>query len=159
MKLDWIDNQISQLAVRFFYKFSRFEYSMKQVEWCKEIGRHSDIAPDWEGMFFNSLKTNYVAPETARSLRAEDPKRFRRRADGFEWVSCNNEQHALLKTIFDLKTVRNNLFHGGKHENSGWDNPKRTKKLLSLSIEVIDDLAVQTGTICGDFSIHYSSDY
>jgi len=40
-----------------------------------------------------------------------------------------------------LKTVRNNLFHGGKHGDDGWDDPERILTLLELSIRVLDELA------------------
>jgi hypothetical protein len=42
-------------------------------------------------------------------------------------------------------TVRNNLFHGGKHGAAYWDDPARTQHLLEITISALNDLAEQTG--------------
>ncbi|WSG98164.1 hypothetical protein U8P76_29130 (plasmid) [Rhizobium johnstonii] len=39
------------------------------------------------------------------------------------------------------QTVRNNLFHGGKSSNDGFDSPERTKMLLSIVLVVLEELA------------------
>lgn len=40
-----------------------------------------------------------------------------------------------------LKTVRNNLFHGGKQGDNDIDSKERNLKLLSLGKVVLDQLA------------------
>lgn len=52
------------------------------------------------------------------------------------------------------RTVRNNLFHGGKHGAKGWDDPKRMRNLLEVAKAALDDLAEQTG-LQADYTGHY----
>ncbi|WP_289537878.1 hypothetical protein [Pseudomonas sp. SO81] len=44
-----------------------------------------------------------------------------------------------------LKTLRNNVFHGGKSGGSGWDQPARTADLLDNGISELHALAVLAG--------------
>jgi hypothetical protein len=44
-----------------------------------------------------------------------------------------------------LKTVRNNLFHGGKHGEAFWDDPTRVQALLSNAQPVLAELAALGG--------------
>ena len=49
------------------------------------------------------------------------------------------------KVIRLLQTVRNNLFHGGKHGADGWDDPARAAMLLRLGTDVLDQIARASG--------------
>jgi hypothetical protein len=60
----------------------------------------------------------------------------------------------LDRLIAHAQTVRNNLFHGGKHGGDSWDNPPRMRVLLASTIGVLDDLADR-----GGFGGDYSGDY
>lgn len=51
-------------------------------------------------------------------------------------------------------TVRNNLFHGGKHGSHYWDEPDRMRDLLTITITALDDLASQAG-LQGDYELYY----
>ncbi|AJG12531.1 hypothetical protein RK21_01023 [Pseudomonas plecoglossicida] len=51
----------------------------------------------------------------------------------------------LDKVVKSVKTVRNNLFHGGKHGAAGWDDPVRARLLIEMSTAVLAVLAVLGG--------------
>ena len=53
-----------------------------------------------------------------------------------------------------MKTIRNNLFHGGKHGNAGWDSPKRARQLLNDGKAILDQLADLAG-FQGDYLRYY----
>lgn len=53
-----------------------------------------------------------------------------------------------------LKTIRNNLFHGGKHGAEGWDDPERTKELLEVGKTILDQLA-ELATFEADYTQYY----
>ena len=53
-----------------------------------------------------------------------------------------------------MKTVRNNLFHGGKHGSEGWDDPKETELLLASGKAVLDQLA-QPAALEADYTQYY----
>lgn len=51
----------------------------------------------------------------------------------------------LEKVVLSVKTVRNNLFHGGKHGAAGWEDPQRTHSLISMSRSVLENLVELAG--------------
>lgn len=53
-----------------------------------------------------------------------------------------------------LNTVRNNLFHGGKHGDIDVDNKKRNKELLTIGKVILKQLAELSG-IEHDYMRHY----
>ena len=60
-----------------------------------------------------------------------------------EWGKINlaNFSSDLERVVFILKTIRNNLFHGGKNSHSDWDNPAKNTFLIKNAISVLGDLA------------------
>lgn len=64
---------------------------------------------------------------------------------------CNND---LCRVIAMLSTIRNNLFHGGKHGDIEVDDKNRNLSLLSLGKQVLDQLAEQFGYE-GDYKRYY----
>lgn len=54
----------------------------------------------------------------------------------------SDKQSDLSKITFILKTIRNNLFHGGKHGAEGWDEPDRVEFLLCRGIQVLNSFSV-----------------
>ncbi|WP_171387818.1 hypothetical protein [Vibrio crassostreae] len=53
-----------------------------------------------------------------------------------------------------MKTIRNNLFHGGKHGADGWDEPKRMQVLLAAGKNVLDQL-VRMADWKADYTQYY----
>ena len=60
----------------------------------------------------------------------------------------------LDKVVAYAKTVRNNLFHGGKHGHDRWDDPARMRRLLTLTITLLAELAA-LGNFGGDYDRFY----
>jgi hypothetical protein len=60
-------------------------------------------------------------------------------------VDLGRCQSELCKVVSMLKTLRNNVFHGGKSGGSGWDQPARTADLLDNGISELHALAVLAG--------------
>ena len=69
-------------------------------------------------------------------------------------VGFNTGAGNLERVVRLANTVRNNLFHGGKHGSGYWDEPDRMHALLTITIKALDDLAAQTG-LQGDYERHY----
>jgi hypothetical protein len=59
----------------------------------------------------------------------------------FTEVTFTDSASQLDRVTLLLKTVRNNLFHGGKHGSAYWDDPERIRLLLPLCITVLGELA------------------
>jgi hypothetical protein len=53
-----------------------------------------------------------------------------------------------------LSTVRNNLFHGGKHGDESFDDLDRNLVLLTIGVTVLNQLAEQTD-LRNDYTRYY----
>ena len=157
MRYEDINKGLQNVAFEFFYRFSRFEFALKQnhyLKTCKKIGKNAQ--PDWD-KFIERWCGEYSASDEAKKLICARPKRQVVTVDGnLEWanVRLNNCHNDLSKVVRLLQTVRNNLFHGGKHNVGGWDNDKRTNELLKLGITVLNELA-EFADITADYTGYY----
>jgi hypothetical protein len=76
--------------------------------------------------------------------------------NGLTWkpvstIDCKSDLEKIVRLV---KTVRNNLFHGGKHGSDYWDDPERNIRLLSSSMAILDQLAV-LAAIEADYKRYY----
>ncbi|HAS8291311.1 TPA: hypothetical protein I7707_21710, partial [Vibrio vulnificus] len=65
------------------------------------------------------------------------------------------ESTELNNLVFALKTMRNNLFHGGKFGHKSWDDPERVEFVLSKGLHTIEKLS----KLDGDLTAHYRGSY
>lgn len=143
MRKEDVAADLSKLAFDFFYWFSRFEFALKENGYLKshQVGAKadagwSDFIGKWESRFS-------VSPE-AKALLDSPPEQQIVLAGGMlDWrpVGLGDTKSDLARVVRLVKTVRNNLFHGGKHGGKGWDDPKRTEFLLVTARSVLDQLS------------------
>ena len=143
MQLEDIDADLQELAFLFFYKYSRFEFALKENCYLRDPRPGRPAFPGWLE-FANARYAEYgLSPEAAELIGAA-PKCQVVGANGYlEWeeVDFHDFPGDLGKAIRLLQTVRNNLFHGGKHGADGWDDPPRAAMLLRLGANVLDQIA------------------
>lgn len=151
-----IPQNISAIAFDFFYWFSRFEFALKENGYLKNPKVGENAEPGWNE-FVKKWQDQYAASDEAASLLKAQPKRQIVAANnGLAWkdVDLSKCKSELAKVVCLLKTVRNNLFHGGKSGGEGWDNPERTALLLSSSKTVLDQLA-ELAAFEADYTQYY----
>jgi hypothetical protein len=156
MRKEEVGTDLSVLAFDFFYWFSRFEFALKENGYlkCNNVGARAE--PGWDA-FVERWHAEYTASAEAAALQDAKPETQIVGPNGeLAWRpvrldDCNSE---LAKVVRHLKTVRNNLFHGGKHGGAGWDDPKRTKLLIFLGKAVLDQLA-QLAWLEADYTQYY----
>lgn len=156
MRKNDVDENLSALAFDFFYWFSRFEFALKENGYLKSRKVGVKAEAGWNA-FVEEWHTQYTASTEASALLAEPPEQqIVSPNNGLCWKAveldkCGSE---LAKVVLLLKTVRNNLFHGGKHGGAGWDDPSRTMFLLSSGMAVLNQL-VQLGLLDADYTQYY----
>lgn len=147
MRRDEVNDELKELAFDFFYWFSRFEFSLKENKFLKYERVGVSAEPGWD-RFIERYSELFKHTEQTQLLLILDPKRQSIGVGScVEWskVDLNNCPSELCKVVRLLKTVRNNLFHGGKHSAEGWDEPDRTKQLLSNGKMILDQLIEMAG--------------
>ena len=152
MRHEGISADLERLAFLFFYKYSRFEFALKQNGYLRDSNPGNPAMPDWY-KFAEERCSDYRVSVEAAELIGDPPKYQAVAANGLpEWKHVDLVRYAddIGKVIRLLQTVRNNLFHGGKHGAEGWDRPGRTERLLTLGATVLDQIAEESG-LQGDY--------
>jgi hypothetical protein len=155
MRRDDIPPDLRSLAFDFFYWFSRFEFALKENGFLV-IGPNNDHAtPNWDG-FVSDHRSDYSLSSAAKALLEAKPQEEVVTAQGLDFTDLTFSPGTadLDKVVRYAKTVRNNLFHGGKHGSAYWDDPARMHLLLATTIKVLADLA-QLGGIASDYERYY----
>jgi hypothetical protein len=150
-----IPTSLSQLAFEFFYWFSRFEFALKENRYLKNLNLGAKAEPGWDS-FMQKWSEKYAPSAEATALLSFAPETQIVSKNGLVWQATNlaNCPSDLAKVVRLLKTVRNNLFHGGKHGGAGWDDPVRTSKLLANGVAILQQFA-EMAEIEADFTQYY----
>ena len=152
VKHEDIDADLQELAFLFFYKYSRFEFALKENGYLRDRNPDSPAIPGWREFASTRYAAYRRSPEAAELIGAA-PKCQVVGANGYlEWkdVDFRGFPGDLGKVIRLLQTVRNNLFHGGKHAADGWDDSAKAAMLLRLGADVLDQIARGSG-LEGDY--------
>ncbi len=156
MRREAIDHELKDLSFELFYWFSRFEFALKENRYLKSEENGSKAEPDW-GKFVEDNHGNYQLTDVANRLIELHPKRqIVGENKDLIWkkVGIEDCKSNLCIVVRMLKTIRNNLFHGGKHGDSDMDSKKRNCELLRVGKMVLDQLAAHAG-IEADYTRYY----
>ncbi len=146
-----------ELLFNFFLIFSRFEYALKSSSFFKKPNRNRynpvkppAAEPDWKS-FENSILRVFSWERSEQLKEACDfllnapPHKQVIIQDDAGWSitwrrPLQQSQETDIKFILRMvRTVRNNLFHGGKYKN---EDIARTERLLRSSILVLDECLI-----------------
>jgi len=155
MRRDEVKEDLRQLIFEFFFWFSRFESALKENNWLQSKTVGATALADWKG-FVEAYGGYYVLSDAAKRLIAANPQK-QIVGDGeltFADMTFPDSASQLDRVTLLLKTVRNNLFHGGKHGSAYWDDSDRIRLLLPLCISVLEELA-ELGGLQADFTGYY----
>jgi len=129
------------LVLQFFAYFSRFEYSLKRSGFLKS---GTKAEPNWD-TYANTLRGRFTDVQdpvfrgAVTFLLKEPPKTQTVSGKSLDWrdtVRGDGEHHEqyLLRLV---RTVRNNLFHGGKYPLGPMHDVARDRDLLKAGIVVL----------------------
>jgi hypothetical protein len=156
MRKEDINDPLKDHAFDFFYWFSRFEFALKENRFLKRNSVGDNAEPGWNAFVEKFATTFKHTKETYRLFELNPKKQRVGENSELKWydvgiADCKSE---LCKVVRLLKTIRNNLFHGGKHGADGWDDPVRTQELLRTGKLVLDQLA-ELADIEADYTQFY----
>lgn len=126
-----------QLAWQFFVLFARTEYALKRCSFFKKDRRTAEA--DWDA-FALEISTIPSDAKIAAAYLCANPPRRQELVDGaLHWseIPHGEGERELVFVCRCIKTVRNNLFHGGKFQDGPIDEPIRDRKLLACASDVI----------------------
>lgn len=156
MQREEIGAELKDVAFDYFYWYSRFEFALKEHHFLKDEQAGAKAEASWK-KFQEKHSGGYNVSNEARRLIKLHPKRqIVLERGGLDWrpVGIAHCKDDLCKVIVMLATVRNNLFHGGKHGDADVDSRERNLELLKLGKLVLDQLA-QMANLEGDYKRYY----
>lgn len=151
-----IEHPLKEYAFDFFYWFSRFEFALKENHFLKRNRIGDNAEPGWDAFVERYAKTFEHTDETKKLIELNPRRQKVAENLNLQWrdvgmEDCNSD---LCRVVRLLKTIRNNLFHGGKHGAEDWDNPVRTQDLLVTGRQILDQLA-RMADIEEDYTKYY----
>ncbi len=142
------DEVTKNLVINFFVVFSRFEYAMKRSGYLKNDSKKKDrrAEPDWDKLA-NKINPKFSLTSSSEFnaavlyLKTHPPKKQMVVDDNLSWLDLakGSDKSNCRWIIRTVKTVRNNLFHGGKFPEpiGPIAGTERDKELLESSIIVL----------------------
>ena len=134
-------SELDYLIFQFFKAFSRFEFALKvNGHFQYPTGNRSD--PGWSS-FYQKYEEDYQLCTWEMELLENLPKLQKKDCEGnLTWknLSFKSDATELSQLILAIKTMRNNLFHGGKCGDPDWDTPERIKFLLQRGLKTLSHL-------------------
>jgi hypothetical protein len=136
------------LVFQFFVKFSVIECALKRSGFLQpqegKNARHSEAKANWK-KFADHFRPNFHRvrtkgfSEAVQTLIKESPKKQIVKDKQLAWAEVdrpeNVSDHEFVLLL--VRTVRNNLFHGGKYSEPEAE-VARNKKILEASLVVLD---------------------
>jgi len=127
-----------ELIFNFFVTFSRFEYALKISGYMIE---NETVWPDWKRFIeenYMNFDKNHSSIAKSYEYLDSDPvkKQILDNSKNLGWkVSQRGEKDSDMEwAIKQVKTIRNNLFHGGKIPF----DPDRDSKLLLAGLDILE---------------------
>jgi len=156
MRRSDIKDELKDLGFDFLFFYARFEFALKENGYLKKTKPGAPAEAAWKA-FREKWEGEYVRTSAATALIEANPKKQEVGDDGslqFRTIEFSEEASDLEKVVAFCQVVRNNLFHGGKSHAAGWDDPERTKMLLSTVVQVLGELA-HSGEIDASYTGYY----
>jgi len=131
-----------EVVISFILYFSRFEYALKQTG-CYAGGNRSHVYADWRNFAEDHNDTfetelDEDVREAAEYLERHPPKRQVKAAGKLDWKEMEFESNLRLRRVLQtVRTVRNNLFHGGKFPTEEDHDPTRDEVLLRHCLTIL----------------------
>ena len=135
-----LDPSLTEPAAQFLLRFSRLEFSLKEVGYFTS-GPHNSAKVDWKEFYEKHCDTYRPCPAGAELASLAPLQQIVNKHRNLDWAPRLDlaERPELVRDFELLKTVRNNLFHGGKHG----DPQERTAELLQVCITLMDQIGEQ----------------
>lgn len=132
----------SDLAVEFLAVFSRMEHALKSTKYA--IGDERRVDPAWD-RFANDIDSDFQLIDDKQIVEASNylldkpPKKQVLNGSKVEFSDqvIDFNQKPTQQLILMIRTVRNNLFHGGKYLPNGEAEEGRNQCLVESSLVVL----------------------
>lgn len=156
MRFEELSDKYKEASFEFFYWFSRFEFALKENKLLKNVVDGTYAEAGWVTLVEKYEESYIATEETILLIKLHPQRQIVCETQGLRWkpVGTGHCKTELCKVVAMLLTVRNNLFHGGKHGNSSKEEQERDLLLINTSKTILDQFAAQFDLEC-DYTGYY----
>lgn len=131
------------LTLEFLAIFARFEFALKKSGYAR--GDDSQVSPNWDAFANDVAKLDAAVLAqvlgTCQYLQQHPPKKQVLDNGLLRWVDRQGTSgSAIGDTLLSVRTVRNNVFHGGKFPDGMITDPLRDEQLIRDCLAVLNAL-------------------
>jgi len=131
------------LTLEFLAIFARFEFALKKAGYAQ--GDDSKVSPDWDSFARDVAKLDAAALAPmlngCQYLQQHPPKKQVLQNGALQWVARQGTSgSAIGDVLLSVRTVRNNVFHGGKFPDGVIKDPLRDEQLIRDCLAVLKGL-------------------
>ena len=131
-----------ELACEFLAVFSRMEYALKSTTYA--VGNHKKVDPAWDA-FANDINNEFLAIARDDVVEARDfllvhpPRKQVLQGQKIAFVDqiIDLHQARTQQVLLMVRTIRNNLFHGGKYSPEGEQEAGRNHLLVRYGLCIL----------------------
>lgn len=132
-----------ELTLEFLATFARFEFALKKAGYAQ--GDDTKVMPDWDsfGCDVAKIDPTLLAPvlDVCQYLQQRPPKKQVLRNGALFWVDRQGTSGSVIgDVLLSVRTVRNNVCHGGKFPDGFVAEPLRDEALIRDCVAVLDGL-------------------
>lgn len=132
-----------ELTVEFLGTFARFEYALKRAGYVE--GNNKFVGADWDrfGREVAAISPEALGPIVASCPYLQDhpPKKQVLQDGRLVWKAREaSGGTAIQEILLSVRTVRNNVFHGGKFPEGPVAEPLRDERLIRDCLAVLNSL-------------------
>jgi hypothetical protein len=136
-------NVPKELTLEFLGTFARFEYALKRAGYV--LGNEKWASADWDRFAkeIEVLGPTSLSPVLGccQCLKDHPPRKQVLRDCRLQWVLRQGDSgSAVNEILLNVRTVRNNVFHGGKFPDGPIDEPLRDEQLVAECLAVLQSL-------------------
>jgi hypothetical protein len=132
-----------EMALQFLAVFSRFEYALKRAGYVR--GDEKGVAADWDRFAQDLPPLGEAALRpilaSAEYLQQHPPRKQILKAGRLHWEERGAGAGSVIgNVLLSVRTVRNNVFHGGKFREGPIAEPLRDERLIRECVAVLESL-------------------
>lgn len=132
-----------ELTLEFLATFSRFEFALKKAGYAQ--GDESKVSPDWDAFAKDvaQLDAALLVPvlNACQYLQQHPPKKQVLQNGALHWVVRQGTSgSAIGDVLLSVRTVRNNVLHGGKFPDGVIIDPLRDEQLIRNCVAALKGL-------------------
>lgn len=132
-----------EITLDFLATFARFEFALKKAGYAQ--GDDSKVLADWDsfGRDLAKLEVALLSPvlNASQYLQQHPPKKQVLHDGVLRWAARQGTSGSVIgDVLLSVRTVRNNVFHGGKFPDGIVTEPLRDEQLVRDCVSVLNGL-------------------